>query len=200
MKESTKLPSVTFSSESEVHLILVFAGLEARKSYGLQLLHERPASIILLSVGRFEIRKLPNLNLPVVIDLLKLAASIPPPLRHFFVWFENGSAFAERIQIGRFGTMPEIRALAAWLQERPEIRSMLIVSSAYHLYRIRLCCRALLPDRVLTRFVAAPETNEPTQPIFHIRWGQRTQMLLKEGVKIVVYAFVLWFYRRGILK
>jgi hypothetical protein len=107
MKESTKLPSATFSSESEVHLIFVFAGLEARKSYGLQLLHERPASIILLSVGRFEIRKLPNLNLPVVIDLLKLAASIPTPLRHFFVWFENGSAFAERIQIGRFGTMSD---------------------------------------------------------------------------------------------
>src|SRR5690242_7776529 len=64
MKESTKLPAATFSSESEKHLIFVLAGLEARKSYGLQLLSERAASIILLSVARFDIRKFPNLNVP----------------------------------------------------------------------------------------------------------------------------------------
>jgi len=200
MKESTKLPAATFSSKSEKHLIFVLAGLEARKSYGLQLLSERAASIILLSVARFDIRKFSNLKVPVAIDLLKLAASIPPPLRHFFVWFENESAFAQRIKIGRFGTMSEIRALAAWLEQRPEICCVLIVSSAYHLFRVRLCCFALLPERMLLTFAAPPETSGPTPAHFHVRWWQRTQMLLKEGIKIFVYAFVLWFHRSGIRK
>lgn len=78
---------------------------------------------------------------PVAIDLLKLAAPIPPPLRHYFVWPENESALAERIQISRFGTLSEIRAPAAWLQAWPEILSMLILSSSCHLFEFDLLPR-----------------------------------------------------------
>ena len=79
-------------------LIFVLAGLEARKAFGLRLLNRQLAPRILLSVGRFEIRKLPRLSLPAPINLLEIAATIPPVLRHYFVWFEGGEALAEREQ------------------------------------------------------------------------------------------------------
>ena len=141
-------------------LIFAMAGRQARKEYALELFEQGLAPRLLLSVGRFEIRRLATLKLPVPVDLLALASSIPPPQRHFFVGFEGGACQVERIPVRTFGTLNEIEALAGWLAGREEIRTLLIISSGVHLRRVRMCCRFLMRERLREGlrigFLAAP--------------------------------------------
>ena len=169
-------------------LIFVLAGLEARKAFGLRLLNRQLAPRILLSVGRFEIRKLPRLSLPAPINLLEIAATIPPVLRHYFVWFEGGEALAERIPVGRFGTWMEIESLARWLQKRKDVHTVLVVSSAHHLPRIRICCRALLAPRVNVLLVPLPQEEAPEE-------SRGRKEMLAEWLKIPVYCILSRIHR-----
>jgi uncharacterized SAM-binding protein YcdF (DUF218 family) len=139
-------------------LIFVLAGRVYRKDYALELFRRGLAPRILLSVGRFEIRRFSKMALPVPLDLLKLAQDVPPPQRHYFAFFEGQQVRTQHVLPGRFGTLTEIEALARWLSERPEIRSVLIVSSGAHLRRIRMCCRSLLNVNIRLAFLAAPLT------------------------------------------
>lgn len=159
--------------------IFVLAGAAERKAYGLEMYRAGLAPRIVLSVGRFEIRRLPELALPAPLDLLSAVQSVPPPERHFFVEFSDGGVRYERTRVGRFGTLSEMAALAEWCAKNPEVRSLLVVSSGYHLRRVRMCCRALLAQ-VLCVFVAAPRE----QPV---PFGR----LAAEVVKLAVYRGVL---------
>jgi uncharacterized SAM-binding protein YcdF (DUF218 family) len=139
-------------------LIFVLAGRVYRKEYALELFRQGLAPGILFSVGRFEIRRFSKMALPVPLDLLKLAQELPPPQRHYFAFFEGQQVQTQHVLPGRFGTLTEIEALARWLGEHPEIRSVLIVSSGPHLRRIRMCCRSLLDPNLKMAFLAAPPT------------------------------------------
>jgi uncharacterized SAM-binding protein YcdF (DUF218 family) len=139
-------------------LIFVLAGRMYRKDYALELLRQELAPRILFSVGRFEIRRFSKMVLPAPLDLLKLAQEVPPPQRHYFVFFEGQEVRNRHILPRRFGTLTEIDALARWLSERPDIRTVLIVSSATHLRRIRMCCRSMLDANIRLAFLAAPPT------------------------------------------
>ena len=70
-------------------LIFVLAGRMHRKECALELFREGLAPRILLSVGRFEIRRFSKMALPASLDLLKLAQAVPPSQRHYFVFFEG---------------------------------------------------------------------------------------------------------------
>jgi hypothetical protein len=188
MEASSARPSEILSQISEADLIFVLAGIEARKKYGLRLFHLKRARRILLSVGRFEIRKLSEQDIPVPIDLVSIAAPIPPVQRHYFVSFEDGQVRTQRIPRGRFGTWSEIEALARTLQDRPEIASLIIVSSSQHMQRVRICCRALLPQRLTIQFLASPE-EEPG----HQTWLGRPRALLTEWFKLSMYVILSWF-------
>src|SRR5713101_4201905 len=135
--------------------IFVLAGLKARKVFAIQLLVQGIASRVLFSVSRFEIRRFPELGLPQTIDLLRMAQSIPPPQRHFFVLLENQQFTAQRIRVRMLGTLTEIDALADWLGTHPQLSSLLVVSSGPHLRRLRLCRRVLLPRNLEIKFLAA---------------------------------------------
>ena len=137
-------------------LIFVLAGEMHRKEYALTLFRQGFAPRILISVGRFEIRRFSRMALPVPIDLLGLAQGVPPPDRHYFVFFHGEEVRADRVQPRRFGTLTEIDAVARWLEAHPEIRSLLVVSSDTHLRRLRLCCRSLLRPGIELAFIAAP--------------------------------------------
>ncbi len=139
-------------------LIFVLAGRMHRKDYALGLFRQGLAPQILMSVGRFEIRRFSRMTLPVPLDLFGLAQEVPPPRRHYFVFFHGREVRAERVQPGRFGTLTEIDALARWLDAHPKIRSLLVVSSDTHLRRIRLCCRSLLSPGIELAFIAAPHS------------------------------------------
>ena len=143
-------------------LIFVLAGRVHRKVYGLELLRQGLAPRILFSVGRFEIRRFSKMPLPVSLDLLKIAQEVPPPQRHYFVCFQGQEVRVEHVLPGRFGTLTEIAALARWLDANPEVRSVIVISSASHLRRIRMCCRSLLKGNPKLVFLAAPlDTPHP---------------------------------------
>jgi len=164
--------------------IFVLAGVRERKAYGLELYREGLAPRVLLSVGRFDIRRLPQLELPVPLDLLSAVQTVPPPERHFFVEFDANGVRFEKTRVGRFGTLAEIRALAQWCEKNPEVESLVVISSEYHLRRVRMCCRALLPKRVQCAFVQTP--NEAMPPMLE---------LIREAFKVGVYRAMLWSHR-----
>ena len=137
-------------------LIFAIAGRQQRKVYALELYRAGLAPWLLLSFGRFELRRAKQLDLPVAVDLVEAAKAVPAPLRHFFILFDGTGARVEWVRRRRFGTWNEIRALARWLEARPEIRSLLIVSDRAHLRRVRMCCHALLPRQLQLSFVAVP--------------------------------------------
>jgi uncharacterized SAM-binding protein YcdF (DUF218 family) len=137
-------------------LIFVLAGRVCRKEYALDLFHQGLAPGILFSVGRFEIRRFSKMDLPVPLDLLKLAQEVPPAQRHYFAFFEGQQVRTQHVLPRRFGTLTEIDALARWLSEHQDIGSVLIVSSDTHLRRIRMCCRSLLSPKMRLAFLAAP--------------------------------------------
>jgi uncharacterized SAM-binding protein YcdF (DUF218 family) len=86
------------------------------------------------------------------------------------------------------GTWSEIRALEEWLQARPEIKSVMVVSSGFHLRRLSLCCRALLPGTLSVRFVAA---RDPDENLASRRWWRHARMrrwVLSEIGKLMIYA------------
>ena len=171
-------------------LIFVLAGRQSRKLYGLELFRQDVANNLLLGVGRFEIRKFAQLPWPAEIDLVRVAAGTPAPLRHYFVSMESGKSKVELISRGRFGTLSEIRALAVWLQRRPHIRSLVVVSSGPHLRRVRACCRALLPEGVQLRFLSTPDDGQLTRSEWW-RDAHARKLVAKEVGKLFVYRLLL---------
>jgi uncharacterized SAM-binding protein YcdF (DUF218 family) len=166
--------------------VFVLAGLKSRKLFAIQLLERGTTTRILFSVGRFEIRRFPELGLPQTIDLLQMAQNIPPPQRHFFVLLENQQFTVERIRVRTLGTLSEIDALADWLLAHPEISSLLVVSSGSHLRRLRMCCRRLLRRNASCSFVATQEETGNN--------GLNHKAILVECLKIACYSVLLPFW------
>jgi hypothetical protein len=131
----------------------------------MELFRQGLAPRLLFSVGRFEIRRFSKMPLPVPLDLLKIAQQVPPPQRHYFVTFDGQDVHVEHVLPGRFGTLTEIAALGRWLDANPTIRSVLVISSAGHLRRVRMCCRSLLKADTKLAYLAAPVAlPEPSVP------------------------------------
>lgn len=179
-------------------LIFVLAGRRERKVFALRLFREGRAPALTLSVGRFEVRRFRELELPHPVDLLPEASTLLPPARHFFVRFENQQVCVERVRVRRFGTAGEIRALAGWLGSHPDVRSVLIVSSSVHLRRVHMCCRAMLPQGVQFRLIAVPDENSELNRENWWRTKGTRMLVLSEMVKLPVYRVVLVFGRMGI--
>jgi len=175
--------------------IFALAGRKSRKVFAIDLLEQGMAPRLLFSVGRFEIRRFPELGLPQTIDLLQMAQSIPPPQRHFFVLFEKQQFTVQRIPVRMLGTLSEIDALVDWLGAHPQLSSLLVVSSGPHLRRLRLCRRVLLPRNLEIKFLAAPEENAPPSPQNLRNDVSTRKMILTELVKIICYAVFLPFWK-----
>lgn len=177
-------------------LIFVLAGRQVRKAYALELFRQGLAPRLLLSVGRFEIRRFTALALPAAVDVVAAAAAVPAPQRHFFVLFDGSGCELRLVPRRCFGTLGEIEALNRWLVAHPEITSAVIISSAPHLRRVRLCCRALMDPGPALRFVAVPDDAPGLVPD---RWWKdryATRLVLTELFKLLLYRLFLPVYRR----
>ena len=142
--------------QSAADLIFTLAGARIRKLYSWELYQQGKARRLMLSTSRFELRKFAGLPVSPKPDLIAMAAAIPAPERHCCVLFEAGEAQVIWVRKRRLGTMTEIEFLGKWLRENPEIKSVRVVSSGYHLRRIRWCCRYLLPGRVQVEYSSTP--------------------------------------------
>jgi uncharacterized SAM-binding protein YcdF (DUF218 family) len=174
---------------SKADLIFVLAGVGARKAYGLRLYDLRRAPRILLSVGRFEIRKFSQWETPVTVDLVPIASAVTPSERHYFVLFADGEVRIEKISKGRFGTWSEIACLDQVVRNWLDVASIIIVSNSYHMKRIRICCRALLPRRLQIQFVALPDREK----LGSREWFDRQGRILTECLKLPMY-LLLWLF------
>ncbi len=175
--------------------IFVLAGHKSRKVFAIQLLEQGIAPRLLFSVGRFEIRRFPELGLPQTIDLLQMAQKIPPTQRHFFLLFESQQFTVQRIPVRALGTLSEIDALADWLSAHPQISALLVVSSGPHLRRLRICCRVLLPRNVKISFIAAPEENAMSNQRNCRNDAPTRKIVLSEWIKIAGYLVILPFWK-----
>jgi hypothetical protein len=175
--------------------VFVLAGHKSRKVFAIQLLKQGIAPRVLFSVGRFEIRRFPELGLPQTVDLLQMAQNIPPPQRHFFVLFENGQFNVQPIPVRTLGTLSEMDALADWLDAHPQISTLLIVSSGRHLRRLRICSRALLPRTIRTSFAASPEENATLNQRDSWNDARACKVVLYECIKIACYSLFLPFWK-----
>lgn len=162
-------------------LIFILAGRVHRKEYALELFRQGLALRLLFSVGRFEIRRFSKMPLPVPLDLLQIAQEVPPPQRHYFVSFNGQEMHVEHVLPRRFGTLTEIAALGRWLDANPAVRSVLIISSAGHLRRVRMCCRSLLKADTKLAYLAAP-VNLPELSVPETVGVSEGQNLLEERV------------------
>jgi hypothetical protein len=167
-------------------VIFVLAGRECRKHFALRLFRQGWAPTLLLSVGRFEIRRFSNLELPASLDLPAVASTTEPRRRHYFVTIGSGTAEAQRIAVSRFGTMREILAFSNWLREHVSVRSAMVVSSGFHLKRVRMCCRRLVPDETRLQFVAAPEESGYL-PEDWWRNARARKLVFSEVAKVAIY-------------
>ena len=173
-------------AQQKSDVIFVLAGRECRKWFGLRLLKEGWGDRLLLSVGRFEIRRFGDLTLPVSLDMRAIAGKTTPEQRHYLVDIEGRRAECSRIDIGRFGTWSEILAFSNWLHKNQAIRSATIVSSGFHIRRIRVCCRRLVRANCRLTFLAVPDEDER----FRNGWWRDPkcrQLVLKELAKLAVY-------------
>src|SRR5271165_4873041 len=167
-------------------VIFVLAGRENRKHFALRLFHEGWAPTLLLSVGRFEIRRFSDLDLPKSVDLLALASATEPRHRHYFVTFGSGKPSARSISLSPFGTLREILAFSEWLRENRGIRSVTIVSSGFHLKRVRICCERLLPAGTRLNFLAVPDEGRSLRQ----HWWQEPKarkLIFAEVLKVLMY-------------
>ena len=171
-------------------LIFVLAGRQARKSYGLELFYRGMAPRLMLSVARFDVRKLAALPLPAPVDLLAYAKPLPVKQRYFFLSFSAHAFEVEKIRKQFWGTLSEIAALADWVERHPETHSIQIVSSGFHLSRVRLCSEALLPRWIKKAYIATPHDSE-RETLREDR--QLRTALIRELLKLLVYWPVVRF-------
>jgi len=175
-------------------LIFVLAGKQERKDYALRLFRDQFSPRILFSVGRFELRRFSALALPASMGLLRLASEWPPSRRHFFAYMDSKESCIQHVEPKGLGTLTEMSALCDWLKIHREIRTVLIVSSWTHLFRLRMCCKALFPASVTSRLVAVPKDESRKDSSNTQNAEERGQYVL-ESAKIALYAAVLALYR-----
>jgi hypothetical protein len=188
-------PLETSASATEADLIFVYAGREDRKSYGLDLYRKGRAPALLLSVGRYEVRRFAELPLPAPVDLRRIAANVEPPQRHFFVGFSANGSSVERIRLGRFGTLGETQALRAWLDHRQGIRRISVVSSQAHRLRVELCCKKLLPSSIHVSFLPVPTGLISTWSQGRHESENSARYFFSEFGKLLVYRLLLLWPR-----
>jgi hypothetical protein len=178
----------------DARVIFVLAGRECRKDFALALFERGLSDVLLMSIARFEIRRFISRGLELRGDLQQLAASIAPEARHFFVtrWSTGQQSETEQIPVGRFGTWSEIRAFSRWLGDNQRIRTGLVVSSGFHLRRVRWCCRFLVTESVRLKFAAVPEERPQLNAMHWWSTSVGRKLVLSEVPKLLAYGLLLW--------
>ena len=96
------------------------------------------------------------LKWPVPLEDVEAALSRLAVEQHAFVWLESGKVTVDRVPLGTFGTLSEVCQLDRWLHKHSGFSSVLMISTAPHLRRVRMCCRAILPSSMTVRLFAIP--------------------------------------------
>jgi len=159
----------------------------------LQFYSEGRAPRVLLSMTASEARYFASRTWPLgdhSQNARELLANLPTKI-HVFVHLHRTQVTVDFVRLGWFGTWGEIQALHDWLEEHPQLASILVISTAPHLRRVRLCCRAALPQHVSVNLCAVPP---------YLFWDRQKWWLLRRTRLAVLWEFpkltVYWFLAR----
>jgi len=172
-------------------MIFVFAGRMERKEYGLELFRSGMSECLVLSVGRFEVRKMRNLDLEGSDELMAMRDQTPPARRHFFVKVDAAGVRIERAELQNGGTYWEALALRKLLEQK-KARRVIVVSTDVHLRRVSLSlakvCRGLAVE-----FFYCPVPSRLgffKKESWWIRRDDR-RFVLHEAMKLAAYYVIL---------
>lgn len=180
------------AAPSPADILFVFAGAEHRKRFALQAWRGERATTLVVSVARFEWRRVPSLGLPADGGLVALVEATPPVERLFQLVVTGGSVEARRVAKGRWGTWSEAVGIAALARERGAA-SLLVCTSGEHLPRALLSVRRALsrtggPPCVVTGIAAPAPGDSPLAPSHRWRSPAAWAAMLVEGAKLALYA------------
>ncbi len=181
-------------------LIFVMAGRMERKHYGLELYRAGFAPRLVISVGRFEVSKMPTLDLKGADELRALRDLTAPDERHFFLKIDYSGIRSEKIRLPKWNTYGEALGLRQFL-ETEGARRVILVSTDIHLRRVeRTFSRVFrgLPNE----FLYCPVPSRLAS-IRKDGWWRQTgdrRFVLKEMAKLSGYEAILsmpaWATRR----
>ena len=172
-------------------LIFVMAGRMERKQYGLDLFRAGVAPRLVLSVGRFEVSRMANLNLEGFDDLKALREKTPPDERHFFVKVDANGVHIEKVRLPRWSTYGEALALRQFL-ERENARRIIVVSTDVHLRRVAFTLARVFRG-VPVEFLYCP-VPPPLASLEKQRWWTRPddrRFVISEILKLAGYRVIL---------
>ena len=124
------------------NLVFVHAGAKQRKVVALELYSQGKVRSLLVSMTPGEARNFAALKWPVPLEAVEAALGKSSVEEHAFVWLESGRVTVERVPLRIFGTLSEVYQLDRWLHKHGGFSSVLMISTAPHLRRVRMCCRA----------------------------------------------------------
>jgi len=172
-------------------MIFVLAGRLERKGYGLELYRAGAAPRLLLSVGRFEVSKMPTVDFEGAAELIVERDRTAPGERHFFCELNAAGVHIETVRLRRWNTYGEMLGLRAYL-ERDMPRSVMIISTDVHLRRAASAFERVFRDTPIeVRYCAVPSRNSSVRKE---RWWTRSadrKFVVKEIVKLAGYRAIL---------
>ena len=131
-----------------VDLILVMAGRMERKRYGLELYRSGLAPRLVLSVGRFEVSKMAQLDVEWADQLKSMRDATPPDERHFFVTLDGSGVHLVKTKLERISTYGEALAFRRLLDGQA-VRKVMVISTDVHLRRVALTFAAIFRDTAI---------------------------------------------------
>ena len=184
--------SLTLSDRvTRADLIFVLAGKIERKSYGLELYRAGIAPRLLLSIGRFEVSKMPTVDFAGAAELVALRDRTPPNERHFFAEINVDGTHIERAKLGRWNTYGEMLGLRTFL-ERDWPRSVMFISTDAHLRRVAVAYDRVFHDAPLdAHYCPVPDRMSSLgKEGWWARSGDR-KFVLKEMTKLAAYRIIM---------
>jgi hypothetical protein len=174
-----------------VDLIFVLAGRLERKAYGLELYRAGVASRLLLSVGRFEVSKMPRLDFEGAAELIAERDRTAPGERHFFCEMNAAGTHIESVKLRRWNTYGEMLGLREYLN-RQMPRSVMIVSTDVHLRRVAFVFERIFRDRAVeARYCPVPaRVSSVRKDGWWERPGDRRFVVTEMG-KLAAYGVIL---------
>ena len=172
-------------------LIFVLAGRMERKPYGLELYRAGMAPRLVLSVGRFEVSRMHQLELSGMERLIALRDATPPEERNFFVEVNSGGIGIERARLRRCSTYGEVLAFRR-LWEKEKVQRVMVISTDVHLCRTAVTFASIF-RHIPVQFLYCPV---PARLAFLEKeaWWTRPderRFVVKELIKLVGYRLIL---------
>ena len=177
-------------SVQPVDMIFVIAGRMDRKPYGLELYRAGVAQRLVLSIGRFEVSKMSQIEFTHAEELIALRSRTSPDERHFFVHRDPAGIRIETIALPRWSTYGEALGLRDYLEGK-RVGKIIVVSTDIHLRRVAYTFGKVFAKQALEfRYCPAPQHGSLREDAWWTRAESR-HYVIQELIKLVGYRLIL---------